>query len=101
MLPARIASIVALIPGRVARMRSGTPFSLSAAAASRNGGQLTHLAPFLGWTSPLNALTKEDQQALGLTAAHGKTPGEEGGAGILPDEDDDEPELGSGSQPLQ
>jgi len=92
MLPSRIASIVALIPGRVARMRSGTPFSLSAAAASRNGGQLTHLAPFLGWTSPLVALTKEDQQALGLTAGHGKAPGEEGApAGV--EDDDDEPEL--------
>jgi len=97
MLPARIANIVALIPGRVARMRSGTPFSLSAAAASRNGAQLTHLAPFLGWTSPLSALTKEDQQALGLTAAHGKAPGEEGMAG-LPDDDDDETTLGSQEQ---
>ena len=92
MLPARIANIVALIPGRVARMRSGTPFSLSAAAASRNGAQLTHLAPFLSWTSPLSALTKEDQQALGLTAAHGKAPGEEG-AGSLPEDDDEGDEL--------
>ena len=92
MLPARIANIVALIPGRVARMRSGTPFSLSSAAASRSGAQLGHLAPFLGWTSPLVALTKDDQQALGLTAAHSKAPGEEGAA-TTPDEDDDESEL--------
>ncbi|MBV8032082.1 MAG: hypothetical protein JO035_11285 [Betaproteobacteria bacterium] len=91
MLPARIASIVALIPGRVARMPSGTPFSLN--AASRSGAHLLHLAPFLGWTSPLNALSREDQQALGLTAAHGKGPGEDGLPGAA-DEDDDEPEVG-------
>ncbi len=92
MLPARIANLVALIPGRVARMPSGTPFSVSSAAAARNGAQLSHLAPFLGWTSPLVALSKEDQQALGLMAPHGKPgEGEEGGS-VLPDDDDDEAE---------
>ncbi len=95
MLPSRIANIVALIPGRVARTPSGTPFSVSAAAAARNGTQLSHLAPYLGWTSPLVALTKEDQQALGLMAPHGKSgEGEEGGSGLPEDEDDEsEPSL--------
>jgi hypothetical protein len=95
MLPARIAQLVALIPGRVARVPSGTPFSVSSAAASRNGAQLSHLAPFLGWTSPLVTLTKEDQQALGLMAPHAKpVEGEEGMASSA-DDDDDEPELSS------
>ncbi len=97
MLPSRIANIVALIPGRVARMPSGTPFSVSSASASRSGTQLSHLAPFLGWTSPLVALTKEDQQALGLMAPHAKTAeGEEGGSGLADDEEDEpEPSLAS------
>ena len=90
MLPARIANLVALIPGRVARVPSGTPFSVNAAAASRNGAQLSHLAPFLAWTSPLVALTKEDQQALGLMAPHGKSPDSEDGASASVDDDEDE-----------
>ncbi|MGE5639820.1 MAG: hypothetical protein ACM30H_06960 [Clostridia bacterium] len=91
MLPARIAQLVSLIPGRVARVPSGTPFSVSAAAASRNGAQLTHLAPFLAWTSPLVMLTKEDQQALGLMAPHGKpAEGEEGMVSSAEDDDDDQ-----------
>ena len=88
MLPARIAQIVSLIPPRVARVPSGTPFSVPSAASSRNGAQLSHLAPFLAWTSPLVALTKEDQQALGLMAPHGKAP--EGEEGALPSSDDDD-----------
>ena len=99
MQPARIAQLVALIPGRVARMRSGTPFNPTAAAASRNAGHLVHLVPFLGWTSPLSALSKEDQQALGVTSAHGKAPGEEGAVG-LPDDDEDD-DLGAKGAPLQ
>jgi len=92
MLPSRIANIVALIPGRVARMPSGTPFSVNAAAGSRNGAQLGHLAPFLGWTSPLVALTKDDQQVLGVLAPHAKSAdGEEGGTSA--EEEDDEPDL--------
>jgi len=90
MLPSRIAQIVSLIPGRVARMPSGTPFSLNSAAASRNGAQLSHLAPFLAWTSPLVTLTKEDQQALGLMAPHGKAPDAEDGTAALPDDEDDD-----------
>jgi hypothetical protein len=95
MLPSRIANMVALIPGRVARMPSGTPFSLSAAAGSRNGAQLSHLAPFLGWTSPLLSLTREDQQALGLLTPHGKAAeAEEGGTAAQDEEEEEEePEL--------
>ena len=92
MLPSRIANIVALIPRRVARVPSGTPFSVSSAAASRHGAQLSHLAPYLAWTSPLVALTKEDQQALGLMAPHAKAPdGEDGGSGT-PEDEEEEPE---------
>ena len=90
MLPARIAQVVALIPPRVARVPTGTPFSVSAAAASRNGSQLSHLAPFLAWTSPLVALTKEDQQALGLMAPHAKSPDSEDGISALAEDDEDE-----------
>jgi hypothetical protein len=95
MLPSRIANIVALIPRRVARMPSGTPFSVSATAASRHGAQLSHLAPYLGWTSPLVALTKEDQQALGLMVPHAKAPDGEDGASGSPEEEEEEPELSS------
>ena len=90
MLPPRVANLLSLIPNRQARKATGTPFSLQDVSSGR-GGQLAHLSPFLVWTGPLAALTREEQQALGLLAPHAR-PSQEGEDGAAPDEED-EPEL--------
>jgi hypothetical protein len=69
MQPPNLSKILSLIPGRRARRLSGTPFN---PAAGRQGSQFAHVAPLLGWTSPLVFLTKEEQQALGLVAPQGR-----------------------------
>ena len=90
MLPPRVANLLALIPNRQTRKLTGTPFSLNDVSAGR-GGQLAHISPFLVWTGPLAALTREQQQALGLLAPHAR-PAQEGEDGAAADEED-EPEL--------
>ena len=90
MLPPRVVNLLSLIPNRPTRKLTGTPFSLGHLSAGR-GGQLAHLSPFLVWTGPLAALTREEQQALGLLAPHAR-PAQEGEDGAAPDEED-EPEL--------
>lgn len=57
---AMISRIIAVVPERSSRAHRGTPFDPSQA-----GPQLAGLARFLGWLSPLQALTREDQAALG------------------------------------
>ncbi len=90
MLPAQVANILSIIPNRQARKLTGTPFALNDVSSGR-GGQLAHIAPFLVWTGPLVSLTREEQQALGLLAPHGR-PAQDGDEGSSPDEED-EPEL--------
>ena len=90
MLPNRLANILSLIPERRARKRTGTGFAPADVSAGR-GGQLAHIAPFLAWTGPLAALTREEQQALGLLAPHAR-PAQDGDEAASPDEED-EPEL--------
>jgi hypothetical protein len=71
-----VSSIVSAIPERVARLQSGSVFMLPDAGAGDHGGnhgaQVAHLARFLQWLSPLESISKEDQELLGLLAAHGK-----------------------------
>ena len=64
MRQSRVPSILSAVPERVARMQSGTRF------APRPGvdGQVAQLSRHLQWLSPLVALTREDQGALGLLA---------------------------------
>ena len=71
MNPKMVSSIVSIIPERVARAQSGTPFPSSSANA-RHGAQVENLSRFLQWLSPLNPITKEEQSALGITAPHGR-----------------------------
>ena len=63
---ATIARVMSVIPERAAWAHSGTAF----AAHDGQGAQVKYLAPFLHWLSPLTALTKDDQRALGLIATH-------------------------------
>ncbi len=63
---AMIARVMSAIPERAAWVHSGTAF----AAHENQGAQVLYLARFLQWLSPLTALTKDDQRALGLIATH-------------------------------
>ena len=77
-----VSSIVALIPERVTRMPSGTPFAASAPGACRYPERLAHLARFLKWLSALDPISKEDQTVLGLLSPTGRpshAEDEEGG----------------------
>ena len=69
---AMINRIVSLIPERVARLQSGAVFTPAETSACRYPERIAHLAPLLGWMSPLNPITKDDQQVLGLLGANGR-----------------------------
>jgi len=80
--------LISLIPDRTARGQTGSLF---------HGGssqQLEPLARFLSWLGPLNPITKEDQQLLGVRATPAKPLAEgEDAAGEpmgMESEDDDE-----------
>src|SRR5712671_7194419 len=68
---AMFSRIVSLIPERVARVQSGATFD-KAESASRYPARVSHLAQFLSWLSPLNAISKDDQHLLGLLHANGR-----------------------------
>jgi hypothetical protein len=70
---AMIARVLSVIPERTAWEHRGASF----AAHEGQGEQLRYLAPFLHWLSPLAALTKDDQRALGLLSAAPKRAEEE------------------------
>ena len=65
MRQSRVLSILSAVPERVARAQSGTRFAPRPAA----DGQVAQLSRHLRWLSPLLALTREDQGALGLLVA--------------------------------
>jgi hypothetical protein len=68
---AMMSRIVALIPERVARVQSGASFHRTE-IVSRYPERVSHLAQFLSWLSPLNAISKDDQHILGLLHANGR-----------------------------
>jgi hypothetical protein len=86
--------LISLIPDRSARAQSGSVFSPSEAAACRYPDRLSYMGKFLHWLGPLDPMTKEDQQILGVRSsggrpmAAGEDAGEEAGD-ELDDLDDD------------
>jgi hypothetical protein len=58
--------LISLIPDRVPRGQSGSQFD---GASSERAGLL---AGFLGWLGPLNPISKEEQQLLGVRAGGAK-----------------------------
>ena len=52
--------LISVIPDRVARTQSGTPFD------GKSSDRAELLGRFLGWLGPLNPIGKEEQQLLGL-----------------------------------
>ncbi len=71
-MDARLAAVLQLIPERTARVSTGSAFLLPDAAACAHPERVALVARFLHWLSPLEALSKDDQRALGLVAANGR-----------------------------
>jgi hypothetical protein len=68
---ATVRRVMDLIPERVARTQSGAQF-VPTEIGCRFADRVQHLAKFLHWMSPLEALSRDDQQALGLLNAAGR-----------------------------
>ena len=63
--PSILSRVLPLIPVREPRFQTGTRFALPEIDV-RHGAQVAQLARFLQWLTPLNPVTKEEQQGLGL-----------------------------------
>ena len=68
---ANVFRVMSLIPERAPRTQSGCVFSPEAA------GQVVLLTKFLHWLCPLESLSKEDQQLLGLRPSSARPVEEE------------------------
>ena len=64
--------LISLVPDRSARAQSGSVFTPSAAAACRYPDRMSYLGKFLHWLGPLDPMTKEDQQILGVRSSGGR-----------------------------
>jgi hypothetical protein len=62
--------IISLIPERVARAQSGALFTMT--GACRHPERIAYLSRYLQWLSPLNPVSRDDQQLLGLLLANGR-----------------------------
>lgn len=89
---AAVYRVISLIPDRAARAPSGTGFALHDGHSPR----IALLMRFLHWLGPLSALSKEEQQALGVRSGGGKAMGAEDDGDMLPEDDlpefEDDPE---------
>ena len=76
---AAVSRLIALIPDRSPRAQSGSVFSPSEAAACRHPDRISYLTRFLHWLGPLDPMTREDQQILGVRSSGGRPmlPGED------------------------
>jgi len=63
--------LISLVPDRTARAPSGSAFELQDGHSAR----IALLMRFLHWLGPLDALSKEDQQALGVRSGGGRSMG--------------------------
>lgn len=68
--------VMSLIPERTARVQSGSMFDTARVTAHPE--RIALITRFLGWLGPLDALTKEDQQLLGLRSSGGRPADAEG-----------------------
>lgn len=87
---ATVLRVMSLIPERMAWSPSGSAFG-----AEGKSERVTLLARLLHWLSPLEALTPENQQMLGMRASGGRPADED----AEPEESDDttqrQPEAGT------
>ena len=88
---AAVSRLISLIPDRSPRAQSGSVFTPSEAAACRYPDRMSYLTRFLHWLGPLDPMTREDQQILGVRSSGGRPmlPGEELGEDMEMDEGDD------------
>jgi hypothetical protein len=66
---ASVFRLMSLIPDRMVRTQSGSLF-----VAAPEGARIGLLCKFLHWLGPLDALSKEEQQFLGLRSAAARPP---------------------------
>jgi hypothetical protein len=69
---ALVFRLMSLVPDRSARAQSGSVFSPSEAAACRYPDRMSYLGRFLHWLGPLDPMSKEDQQILGVRSSGGR-----------------------------
>lgn len=69
---ALVSRLISLVPDRSARAQSGSVFSPSEAAACRYPDRMSYLGRFLHWLGPLDPMSKEDQQILGVRSSGGR-----------------------------
>jgi len=69
---ALVFRLMSLVPDRSARAQSGSVFSPSEAAACRFPDRMSYLGRFLHWLGPLDPMSKEDQQILGVRSSGGR-----------------------------
>lgn len=67
---ANVLRLMSLIPERGVRIQSGSPFTGDGSA------RMELVRRFLHWLGPLESLSKEEQQLLGVRAGGAKTPAE-------------------------
>lgn len=67
-----VSRLMSLIPDRSPRTQSGSLFSASAAATCRYPERIAYLTRFLHWLGPLDPMTREDQQILGVRSSGGR-----------------------------
>jgi len=85
-----VSRLMSLIPDRSPRAQSGSVFSSSQAATCRYPERIAYLTRFLHWLGPLDPMTREDQQILGVRSSGGRpmAAGETGEELELDDLDD-------------
>jgi hypothetical protein len=93
-----VSRLISLIPDRSPRAQSGSAFSASQAATCRYPERIAYLTRFLHWLGPLDPMTREDQQILGVRSSGGRPmaageTGEEAGEEMELDDLDDSPLL--------
>jgi hypothetical protein len=66
-----VSRLLSLIPQRTGRTQSGVLFQAEASRCTYPE-RLCQLSKFLTWLRPLDALTREEQVALGLIAPNGR-----------------------------
>ena len=88
-----VSRLMSLIPDRSPRAQSGSAFSASAAATCRYPERMAYLTRFLHWLGPLDPMTREDQQILGVRSSGGRPMAAGEGAEELGEEAADDMEL--------
>lgn len=67
-----VSRLMSLIPDRAPRAQSGSVFSAAQAATCRYPERIAYLTRFLHWMGPLDPMSREDQQILGVRSSGGR-----------------------------